>query len=426
MRSAARTVIAGPSISARTAPGATSVPSATRTVDARGRREEREEAGEERGAGDDGALAADDPGREPGGRAEDGQRGHVLAVLGESAGQEVVEVFREVPGELRHARTEYLRRPGRRAEPMQMTGMSGPVLRGIIERFARPSGAPRRFQRRNPVNLRSGRLVFASVLVLLAAGALADEGMWMPQQIPQLAPRLKEMGFQGDPQAFADLTGQPMGAIVSLGGCSASFVSPDGLIVTNNHCVQGALQYNSKPERNLMVDGYLAKTRADELWNGPGSRVFVTVSVKDVTDEIAGKIDPKLDGPQALRRHRAARQGEDGRVREGRPALLGRAVLRGAQVVRARPDGDPGRAARLRAAGRHRQLRRRDGQLAVAPPHGRLVLLPRLRLEGRQGRAVLEGQRPLQAEALAQGLARGREPGRPRLRRRATRGARPA
>jgi hypothetical protein len=144
------------------------------------------------------------------------------------------------------------------------------------------------------VNLRSGRIVFACVLVLLTAGALADEGMWMPQQIPHLAPRLKEMGFQGDPQAFADLTGQPMGAIVSLGGCSASFVSPDGLIVTNNHCVQGALQYNSKPERNLMVDGYLAKTRADELWNGPGSRVFVTVSVRDVTDEIAGKLDPKL------------------------------------------------------------------------------------------------------------------------------------
>ena len=143
------------------------------------------------------------------------------------------------------------------------------------------------------MTLRFGRLVFASVLVILAAGARADEGMWMPQQIPQLAPRLTAMGFQGDPQAFADLTGQPMGAIVSLGGCSASFVSPDGLIVTNNHCVQGALQYNSKPDRNLMVDGYLAKSRADELWSGPGSRVFVTVSVRDVTEDITGKIDAK-------------------------------------------------------------------------------------------------------------------------------------
>ncbi|MGA7991316.1 MAG: S46 family peptidase [Thermoanaerobaculia bacterium] len=144
------------------------------------------------------------------------------------------------------------------------------------------------------MNVRLGNIVFACVLVVRPATTLADEGMWMPQQIPQLASRLAAMGFQGDPQAFADLTGQPMGAIVSLGGCSASFVSPDGLIVTNNHCVQAALQYNSRPERNLMVDGFLAKTRADELWNGPGSRVTVTVSVNDVTDEIMGKIDAKI------------------------------------------------------------------------------------------------------------------------------------
>jgi hypothetical protein len=138
------------------------------------------------------------------------------------------------------------------------------------------------------------RLGLVLAFTLLPAAGLADEGMWMPQQIPQLAERLKAMGFRGDPQAFADLTGQPMGAIVSLGGCSASFVSPDGLIVTNNHCVQGALQYNSSPDHNLMVDGYLAKVRPDELWSGPGSRVFVTVSVREVTDEIAGKIDPRL------------------------------------------------------------------------------------------------------------------------------------
>jgi hypothetical protein len=86
-----------------------------------------------------------------------------------------------------------------------------------------------------------------------------------------------------------------MGAIVSLGNCTGSFVSPDGLIATNHHCVTGALQYNSTPQRNLLVDGYLAKTRAEELSNGPGSKIWVTVSVKDVTDEIAGRIDPKLD-----------------------------------------------------------------------------------------------------------------------------------
>ena len=138
------------------------------------------------------------------------------------------------------------------------------------------------------------------VLILAATFALAvplvaDEGMWMPQQIPDLAAKLKAMGFEGDPAAFADLTGQPMGAIVSLGGCTASFVSPEGLIATNHHCAVGALQYNSTPQKNLLVDGFLAKARADELSNGPGARVFVTVSVGDVTDAITGKLDPKLD-----------------------------------------------------------------------------------------------------------------------------------
>jgi hypothetical protein len=128
---------------------------------------------------------------------------------------------------------------------------------------------------------------------LFAAGLHADGGMWMPQQIPQLAAKLKAMGFQGDPKAFADLTGQPMGAIVSLGGCTASFVSPDGLIVTNHHCATGGLQFNSTPGRNLLKDGYLAKTREDELPNGPGSRVFVTTSVTEVTSAITGNIDAK-------------------------------------------------------------------------------------------------------------------------------------
>jgi hypothetical protein len=143
--------------------------------------------------------------------------------------------------------------------------------------------------------MKTPRTAIVLALLLVALPVCADEGKWMPQQIPALAEKLRAIGFAGDPQAFADLTGQPMGAIVSLGGCTASFVSPDGLIATNHHCVTGALQYNSTPQRNLLEGGFLAKTRAEELWNGPGSKVWVTVSVKDVSEEIAGKLDPKLD-----------------------------------------------------------------------------------------------------------------------------------
>ncbi len=95
--------------------------------------------------------------------------------------------------------------------------------------------------------MKASRIIALGFIVLLSAGVLAEEGMWMPQQIPALAAKLRALGFAGDPKSFADLTGQPMGAIVSLGGCTASFVSPDGLIVTNHHCVTGGLQFNSTP-----------------------------------------------------------------------------------------------------------------------------------------------------------------------------------
>jgi Peptidase S46 len=140
----------------------------------------------------------------------------------------------------------------------------------------------------------------ASSLVLLATLSLAplttraDGGMWMPQQMIDLAPRLKKLGFQGNAKAFADLTGMPMGAVVSLGGCSASFVSRDGLIITNHHCVTGALQYNATPERNTVKEGFLAATKADEAWAGPGTRVLVTVAVREVTRDVVGKLGADL------------------------------------------------------------------------------------------------------------------------------------
>jgi hypothetical protein len=118
--------------------------------------------------------------------------------------------------------------------------------------------------------------------------------MWMPQQIPLLGDELRELGLQIDPDAFDDLTGFPMGAIVWLGGCSATFVSEDGLILTNHHCVYGALQYNSTPERDLMHDGFLARTRSEEILASPTARAYVTTDIEDVTSEILADLGPEV------------------------------------------------------------------------------------------------------------------------------------
>ena len=89
-------------------------------------------------------------------------------------------------------------------------------------------------------------------LVLFAAPAFAAEGMWTPAQLPELADVLEARGLQIDPRSMTDLTAHPMKAIVSLGGCSASFVSPQGLVVTNHHCAYGSISYNSTEEKNLL------------------------------------------------------------------------------------------------------------------------------------------------------------------------------
>ena len=72
-----------------------------------------------------------------------------------------------------------------------------------------------------------------------------------------------------------------MGAVVALGGCTASFVSPQGLVVTNHHCAYGAIQLNSTPENNLIKNGFNAASLADEVSAGPNARVFVLDDIQD-------------------------------------------------------------------------------------------------------------------------------------------------
>jgi len=129
-----------------------------------------------------------------------------------------------------------------------------------------------------------------------SALGLAEEGMWPPQQLPEIAAQLRKAGLELDPSKLTSLTEHPMNAVISLGGCTASFVSPNGLIVTNHHCAYGSIQYNSTADRNLLEEGFYAAGIEDELPAAPGSRVFVTVEFRDVSDAVLSGLSDTLSG----------------------------------------------------------------------------------------------------------------------------------
>jgi hypothetical protein len=126
-------------------------------------------------------------------------------------------------------------------------------------------------------------------------------GMWLPLQLqrPLHVETLRRMGVRLDAAALSDPRGGLLGAIVWLSpGCTGSFVSPDGLILTNYHCVQEALQIHTdtKAGRNLLEDGFLARTRADELPVGVGRYAVVGYAVRDVTAKVRDGLD-KIQDP---------------------------------------------------------------------------------------------------------------------------------
>lgn len=134
-------------------------------------------------------------------------------------------------------------------------------------------------------------------LVLVSSLALAAEGKWTPQQVLQLGPAwVKQQGF-GLPldKLWNEKTGTGLLAnAVQLPGCSGSFVSADGLLITNHHCIVGILQEHSTPQKNLSVDGYLAATRDDEKAS-KAFRIQVPRRFLDVTKDVLAAIPADAD-----------------------------------------------------------------------------------------------------------------------------------
>src|SRR5262249_24937422 len=144
--------------------------------------------------------------------------------------------------------------------------------------------------------------MFAGFALCAFAPLRAEEGKWTPQQVLQLDPHwLKREGLElpvsrlWNPQRGTGL----LSAAIALPGCSASFVSANGLILTNHHCLFSLVQEHSTPQRDLITNGFLARTATEEL---PGKTMRVTVPRRftDVTREIESAVPANADDAARL------------------------------------------------------------------------------------------------------------------------------
>ncbi|QLE86916.1 S46 family peptidase [Shewanella sp. Scap07] len=133
-------------------------------------------------------------------------------------------------------------------------------------------------------------LMLSSGLLLSSSSAFGDEGQWQPYQMPAIASQLADRGIEIPAKQLADLSQYPMNAVVGLGYCTASFVSPQGLVVTNHHCAYRAIQFNSKKQHNYLADGFLARSQDLEPSAGPNERLYITEAVTDVSAQVKKNI----------------------------------------------------------------------------------------------------------------------------------------
>ena len=125
------------------------------------------------------------------------------------------------------------------------------------------------------------RLMLAIVAMGCATAAFADEGMWTFDNFPSAAVREK-YGVNIDK---AWLSRVQRSVTRNESGCTGSFISPDGLVLTNHHCVAECLSELSTPQSNLVEDGFNATTRSAER-KCATEMISVLVESEDITSKV--------------------------------------------------------------------------------------------------------------------------------------------
>jgi hypothetical protein len=143
--------------------------------------------------------------------------------------------------------------------------------------------------------------LLCSVLLAIQFTGLAEEGMWTFDNPPRK--QLKEKyGFEPAQEWLDHLR---LSSVRVGDGGSGSFVSPNGLMITNHHVGRGQVQKLSTKERDLIKTGFLARTLAEEL-KCPDLELNVLVSMEEVTARVLGVVKPGMSQKEALDARRAA------------------------------------------------------------------------------------------------------------------------
>jgi V8-like Glu-specific endopeptidase len=140
------------------------------------------------------------------------------------------------------------------------------------------------------------RSFFLLALLACTAVVIADEGMWTTHTFPRDLVRQK-YNVQIDDAWLQKL----QRSVVRLeSGCTGSFVSPDGLILTNHHCAQTCIAENSTASRDLVANGFVSPDRAEEV-RCQGEAISVLMETEDVTPAVTKAVAaaPAADAARA-------------------------------------------------------------------------------------------------------------------------------